>query len=116
MAKNYIQEGKTIDVVLAAAVSSGDPVVVGEMVGIAQVDGAIGDTIAVALEGVYEVPQAAEVIELGSAVYWDADGDPYGGTAGSGAATNTSTDNKLLGYALELTTATTQTVKVKLSR
>lgn len=65
------------------------------------------------VEGVYDFPQAAEIITLGQDVFWDADGNPYGGTAGSGAATATAEGNTYLGVALATTTATTTYVRVR---
>ena len=114
--KNYIQPGNTIDwVVTGAAVVSGQTIVIGtSIVGVAVTDGAVGDTIAVTVEGVFEVAKATAAIGLGVAVYWDADGDPVGGTAGSGAATATDTANTLMGKAIEAAAGGTATVKVKL--
>jgi hypothetical protein len=47
---------------------------------------------------IWMVPQKAEVIADGAAVYWDATGDPVGGTQGTGAATATATTS-LMGTA-----------------
>lgn len=116
MATNFVQEGNVIDYTAAAAHSSGDPIVIGSMVGIALTDAAIGDVISVALEGVYEIPAATAEITLGAKVYWDADGNPVGGTSGAGAATATDTSNTLVGYAIAAKAATVSTVKVKLER
>ncbi len=113
--KNYIQPGNTIDwTVTGAAVVSGQTIVIGTIVGVAVTDGAVGETIAVTVEGVFLIPKATAAIGLGVAVYWDADGDPVGGTAGSGAATATDTANTLMGKAIEAAAGGTATVKVKL--
>jgi hypothetical protein len=40
---------------------------------------------------VWLMPQKAEVLSSGDVAYWDATGNPYGGTAGSGAVTGTAT-------------------------
>ena len=56
MATNYIQEGRVIDVVVAAAVSSGDAVVVGAMAGVAVNDGEIGDIVPMGVKGVWILP------------------------------------------------------------
>jgi predicted RecA/RadA family phage recombinase len=116
MATTFVQNGNTIDHVATAAISSGDVVVIGSLVGVAKTDAAIGDTVAVAIEGVWEIPAATAAITLGAAVYWDVDGDPVGGTAGSGAATATATDNTQMGYAIEAKDAGVATVLVKLDR
>lgn len=68
--KNFIEEGKTIDhTVSDAAVSSGSPVVVGDMVGVAVTNGAIGETITLAVEGVYSLPKGAGAIKQGQKAY-----------------------------------------------
>ncbi len=49
--------------------------------------------------GAWDVPQVAGIIAAGAAVYWDANGSPYGGTALSGCATGTASGNNLMGLA-----------------
>jgi len=49
--------------------------------------------------GCWDVPQVAGIIAAGDAVYWDANGSPYGGTALSGCATGTASGNNLMGLA-----------------
>ncbi|MEL6613939.1 MAG: capsid cement protein, partial [Bacteroidota bacterium] len=44
------------------------------------------------------MPNAAVASTQHAKAYWDADGDPVGGTAGSGAVTNVATDNVFIGY------------------
>jgi predicted RecA/RadA family phage recombinase len=116
MAKNYVQEGKVIPFTAGATITSGQVVVVGSLVGIAMGDVANGAVGQLAVEGVFDVPAATAEITVGAAVYWDADGDPVGGTADSGAATATSTDNTLMGHAIAAKAATAGTVRVKLGR
>ena len=116
MAKNYIQKGDVLTHTATAAVRSGGVVVKGFLVGIAQIDAAIGARVPLAVTGVWEVPAAAAAITDGAKVYWDANGDPYGGTAGTGAATATATDNTLMGYAIEAKALNGATVKVMLDR
>lgn len=55
MSKVYSGEGNVIDVVLAAAAVSGVPMVIGTLLGVPITDGAIGDTIAVSIEGVHDL-------------------------------------------------------------
>jgi predicted RecA/RadA family phage recombinase len=72
MAQNYVQSGATIDVVLAAAITVGDVLVIGNMSGVALKSGAIGDTISVQLEGVFTLKKKAPlVITAGDICYWD---------------------------------------------
>ena len=54
-------------------------------------------------------------ITVGNAVYWDADGDPVGGTAGTGAATTTAAGNTYMGVAALAAAETAGTVRVRLS-
>ena len=100
----YIQEGQAIDYTPSAAVDAGDVVVIGnKIVGIAKLDIAASALGALALEGVFDIVRADTIaFTAGDAVYWDADGDPDGGTAGTGAATDTddTAANILIGYAL----------------
>lgn len=112
MATNYMMEGNVIPFTAGATTASGQVVVVGSLVGIstgAVANAAVGQ---LAIKGVWTVPAATAEITVGAAVYWDADGDPVGGTAGSGAATATSLDNTLMGYAIAAKAAAGATVNV----
>lgn len=72
MATNYIQAGKTIDYTAGATISSGDVVVVGQLIGIALADMESGDVGPVAIEGVFKVAKvSAAVIAQGESVIWD---------------------------------------------
>jgi predicted RecA/RadA family phage recombinase len=116
MAKNFIQEGRVIPFTAGADVDSGQVIVLGSLVGISLThveDGSVGQ---LAVEGVFDVPAATAEITVGAAVYWDADGNPVGGTAGSGAATATDTANTLMGLAIAAKSAALGTVRVKLGR
>ncbi|MEG6505868.1 DUF2190 family protein [Nitratidesulfovibrio sp. 1201_IL3209] len=101
MALNRIQKGDIIDYTNggSAAIASGQVVVIGTLVGVALVDIAVGETGSVAIAEVFEVPKASGAISQGAAVYWDADGNPVDGTAGTGAATTTADGNTLAGKA-----------------
>lgn len=116
MAKNFIQEGTIIPFTAEANVKSGQVVVVGSLVGISMTDVPDGSSGQLAVEGVFDVPAATAEITVGAPVYWDADGNPVGGTAGSGAATATDTANTLMGHAIAAKAATLGTVRVKLGR
>jgi len=99
----YIQTGQAIDYTPSAAVDAGDVVVIGDILGISKLDIAADALGALALEGVFDVVRADGTgFTDGDAVYWDADGDPDQGTAGTGAAVDTSGDdaNLLIGYAI----------------
>lgn len=73
MASNYVQCGDVINWTNGgSAVSSGDVVVIGQILGVALVDIANGATGAVAIEGVYTVPKVSgAVIAQGESLSWD---------------------------------------------
>jgi len=68
-----IQDGKTIDYTLTEDVSVGDVVPFGTgMIGVATVSGLAGETIALAIENVYQMPAAtADGIGVGDKLYFD---------------------------------------------
>lgn len=71
--KNYIQPGRTISAVLAAACVSGELVQLGALVGVASVSGAIGDTVELELEGVFDLVKVdAQAWTFGAVIYRDA--------------------------------------------
>lgn len=112
----FIAQGDAIDHTASADAVAGDVVVTSAaIVGVTPtaVDYSESTAAALQVEGVYDFPQAAEVITIAQDVYWDADGNPYGGTASSGAATATAEGNTYLGICLATTTNTTSYVRVK---
>ena len=78
MTAEFIHDGKSIDHTPSAAVSAGDVVVQGDLIGIAKLDIAANTLGALATQGVFDVPKTAgegEAITAGAKVYWDvADG------------------------------------------
>ena len=67
-----IQDGDVIDYVATAAIAVGDVVDLTTRVGVAYDDAAIGDTIAVDLEGVFEVTATtADAVAVGAQLYFD---------------------------------------------
>lgn len=101
-----------VDYTPGSAVSAGQVVVIGSLLGFAEVDIEANRLGALAIGGVFDVVKANEEITAGAAVYWDADGNPYGGTAGTGAATTTSSGNTFAGFALATAGATATTVRL----
>jgi predicted RecA/RadA family phage recombinase len=109
----FVQRSQKIDYTPTSAVSAGQVVVQGSLIGVAIhaiVANALGslDT-----EGIFDVVKANEQQALGAAVYWDADGNPYGGVAGTGCLTTTASGNTFVGYTLAAAAATDATVRVK---
>lgn len=103
--KNYIQRGENLTIPAPAAISSGDVVIVGEIIGVAAAGAAIGESVDVVTEGVFELSKAAEAFAVGAAIYWD---------SASKLATSTATDNTKIGVAIEAAAAGDATACVKL--
>lgn len=105
-------DGQYIDYTPGSAVAAGAVVVQGTLVGIAT------EAIAANVKGALcvfcqaDVPKdTSNLSAVGTAIYWDADGDPYGGDSGSGAFTSTATGNTFAGWCLATAGATTGTVR-----
>ncbi|UXA48521.1 DUF2190 family protein [Xanthomonas prunicola] len=108
--KNAYQDGRVLDVTLTAAVTSGGVIAAGKLVAIAVTDGAIGDTIAAHVEGVFALPKLpAAVFAVGAAVNWDIDAKQAIAAAGSAGDTNN------IGYAIEAAGNGAATVLVRLT-
>lgn len=106
--KNFIQEGERIDYTIPAdtTIASGDVVVIGKLAGIAVSGGTTGDTIAVALEGVYELPKASSLtVAAGDQLFFDTTGK---------VVTKTAT-HKPLGIAFRASASSATKVQVKLT-
>lgn len=114
MQATLVQRGETVDYTPGSAVNAGDVIVQNSLVGVAPVPIAANELGAIAVVGVFDVAKANEEINAGAAVYWDADGNPYGGTAGTGCATTTSSGNTFMGYAVAAAGATAGTVRLRL--
>ena len=105
--KNKISEGRTLDYTVADAdIASGQLVVINDIAGVAVTGGAVGETVAIAIEGVYALPKAAGNILQGKKVYFNATDKNI---------VATSTGNTFIGYAWEAATASDTYINVKLS-
>ena len=89
MKNKLLDEGCTIPHVVAAATASGEPVLIGDILGVAVKAYAIGEEGMFDVEGVFEVPKAAQALSHGAIVYWD-------NTAK--VITSTAASNKKVGY------------------
>jgi len=110
----FVHTGDAVDHTPSSDVSAGDVVEVGTLPLVARHDIPADTLGALAIEGVFDVVKATGAITAGALVYWDNDGDPVGGTAGSGAATTTATANNLMGRAVAAAASGDATVRVKL--
>lgn len=116
--QNYQQELDVEDYTPSVATTAGVPLEIGGKAAFANNDIAADEKGAVQVSGLVKVVQAAEIISKGDDVWWDNDGDPVGGTAGTGAATGTpqaAANGFLLGVARVTTAATDATVVVDLN-
>jgi len=110
----YVQQGEAIDYTPGSNVAAGQVVVQGDFVGVAKQPIAANTPGALAVEGIFDVVKSAVTFTAGVAVFWDADGNPVGGTAGTGAATTTASGNKFMGFAVAAAGETATTVRVSL--
>jgi len=104
--QNY-QAGDFLDYTPAAVKVAGEMVQVGGQAGMCATVIAASTLGALQVKGVIKVRAAAVTGGDGDIVGWDEDGDPYGGTAGTGAATTILADaDFLLGSLRKALTAT----------
>lgn len=91
--KNFVQNGNTITVVAAVAMTVGLPYIVGDLRGVAAHSAAIGENCELVTEGVFTLPKtSANVIAQGDKVFLIAAGEEV---------SNTSASNFLFGLATE---------------
>lgn len=103
--------GDQLDYTPGGAISAGDVVLIGSaLVTVANLDIAASALGAVASRGVFTVVKDDTDVTAGQPAYWDADGNPYGGEAGTGAFTNDSALGPFAGWFLEAAGTTTGTV------
>lgn len=107
MAKNFIQNGDTIDFVATKAIKSGDVVQLNDLAAIAVTDienGVIGTGI---VGGVWRVKaKQSDDIQQGATLYWD---------NGAGEATTTKGSHKRLGVAWSNSGTSSAEVDVKIN-
>ena len=112
MSAQFVQDGRSIDYTPGGAVTAGDVVVQGDLVGIAKLDIAASQLGALAIEGVYDFPKATGVgsgIAVGAICYWDvADGQAK--TDSEAGA------NKLIGKCIKTAADADATVRIKLDQ
>jgi len=107
--KNFHQDGRVLDVTLAADVASGGIVSQGRLFGVAVTNGKTGDVVAVHVEGVVRLPKlGTAVIAAGDPLTWDVN---PGRVIVASAATG---DVENFGYAVEAAGNGTTEVLVRL--
>ena len=110
----FVHTGNAIDYTPGSAVGAGDVIVLGNTIAISKLDITANVLGALATRGVFDGVKATGAINLGDAVYWDADGDPVGGVAGSGAFTTTAAGNIYAGRAVAAALEAAETVRFEL--
>lgn len=116
MQAQYVQQGRSIDYTPVSDTPAGTVVVQNNLVGVPANDIPANTLGALHIEGVFDIVKVNGAINPGAALYWDADGNPQGGVAGTGALTTTSSDNTFAGYAVAGAGATDETVRCMLVR
>lgn len=112
----YSHVGDKIDHTPGSAVAAGAVVLLGtNLVTIATHDIEANRLGAVATRGVFDVVKDDSNITGPAAAYWDADGDPVGGDAGTGAFSSDSTVGPFAGWFLEVASAEAGTVRMYLN-
>lgn len=112
--RNRIQNGKSLNVLLSATIKSGDALQIGDLLGVASVDGVSGETIAFRVMEVFNLPKVtAQVIAQGDVVNFDASAGAAGEV--TGAATIAAGDVTGFGVAWEAADGTTSDIDVLLA-
>lgn len=71
--KNFVQAGSAITATApSGGVSSGDPVLIGNLFGVAATDAVQGAETELVVTGVYDLPKAAVAVTAGDVAYFDA--------------------------------------------
>ena len=84
---NEIQRGHSLNRVLSGTVASGAVVAMGNTIGVAIGGGVSGDTIAVAIEGVFELPKVSGAVFVqGEKLLWDTSAGAFDDSAATPAA------------------------------
>ncbi len=110
-----VSEGRYIDYTPDHDVSAGSVEVLGNLVGVAERAISANTLGALACDGTYDLAKADSVsFALGAPVFWDADGNPKNGTAGTGAIVSTASGNKFAGFAVKAAASGDETVRVLL--
>jgi len=103
-----VSQGDYVDYTPSAAVSAGDVIVQGDLVGVATHDIAANTLGALAVTGVFQFPKSdQEALTAGAKVYWDASNTQVTATADS---------NKYVGKVVKAAAQADTTVLVRLEQ
>jgi len=104
----FVHDGNSVDYTPGSAVTAGQVVVQGELVGVAKVDIPANALGALAVVGVFDFPKATGVgtaISAGANCYWN---------AAAQQATTTATGNKLIGKCVRAAVDADTTVRIRM--
>jgi predicted RecA/RadA family phage recombinase len=104
--KNYVQDGKVIEVAAPYALTSGQGALVGSLFGVAAGDAANGATVQLKTKGVFDITAlTTDTGTVGTKMYWDNTNKRL---------TTTSTSNTLVGCLTAAKAGTDTTARVYL--
>jgi predicted RecA/RadA family phage recombinase len=90
--KNFIGVGNRVTLTAAAVTTSGQPVLIGSLFGIAENAAAIGEPLVLVMSGIYDLTKtASQAWTVGQLIYWD---------VATSRVTNVVATNKLIGVAV----------------
>lgn len=103
--KTFIQEGKHINVTVAADVEAGSPALYGSIFGVHMNKAVTGESCPLVTEGVVEVVKDTSTVAFGATLYWDDTAKKLTTTVGT---------NKKVAVAVEAAATGVALVKAKL--
>jgi len=116
MSDNFRAKGDIVNYVAGGTITSGQAVKMSHTLGVALKSGVSGDTIPVAIEGVYEMNKVdAAVFVVGEKLIWDVSEDSNAGGFDDSAATPASGDITGAAIAMRAGAASETTCLVKLT-
>lgn len=110
MQAQYYHDGATVDYTPGSAKDAGDIVTQADLTGSVVTDLNASELGSLHVGGVHLISKVQSAFAAGQAVFWNPTGNPYGGTAGTGAATPSG--GVFLGYATEAAGANDAKVRV----
>ena len=113
MSAKYWQRGETIDYTATDDLANGDVVNLATRIGVAGDDIAAGETGAVHVVGVFEIPKATGAVTVGQALYWDKAAENITTVASTGESPSV-VNNTPAGWAVAAAGSSDATVLVKL--
>lgn len=107
--KNWVQEGKVIELAAPYARAAGEGALVGSIFGVACADLENAESGSFQLEGVFDLAKvSAQAWTLGALIYWDDSAKNATNTSNTGA-------NKLIGVAVAAASNPSSTGRVRLN-